>query len=287
MPDVSYPTPAGLVPAYFATPLGGGPWPGVVVIHDAFGLGDDIRQQADRLATAGYLALAPDLYSYGRKLPCVRATFAALRARQGRAFDDIEAARAWLAARAGSTGRVGVIGFCMGGGFALLCAPRYDFAAASVNYGQVPGDADRLLAGSCPIVGSFGGRDRGLRGHAPRLQQALESAGVPHDVREYPDAAHGFLNRFNLGPFTALARVTGLGYHHPSAEDAWRRIFAFFDQHLRRTGSEAPTDPPPSAEPIDDRPAKGSVFAAGHGAGHSDTDHGESSGSAEGGHTAR
>jgi carboxymethylenebutenolidase len=70
---------------------------------------------------------------------------------------------------------------------------------------------------------------------------------VPHDVKEHPDAARSFLNRLNLGPFTALARVAGLGYHRLYAEDAWRRVFAFFGQHLRDTGNETPTDPPPSA----------------------------------------
>lgn len=233
MPGVTFPVPTGQLRGYLAVPLGDGPWPAVVVLQDAFGLNDDLRQQADRLATAGYLALAPDLYSWGPRLRCLRATFRALLSGSGRAFDDIDAARAWLAERGDCTGRVGVIGFCMGGGFALLCAPRYDFAAASVNYGQVPADAERLLAGSCPIVGSYGGKDRALRGHAQRLEDALTALDVPRDVKEYPEARHSFLNRHNLGPFTALARVAGAGYHHPSAEDAWRRILAFFGQHLR------------------------------------------------------
>jgi carboxymethylenebutenolidase len=110
----------------------------VVVIQDALGLSDDIREQADRLAAAGYLALAPDLYS-GRGLRCVLATLRASRSGEGSAYADIEAARRHLVEREDCTGRVGVIGFCMGGGFALLSAPRYDFAAASVNYGEVPG----------------------------------------------------------------------------------------------------------------------------------------------------
>ena len=88
-------------------------------------------------------------------------------------------------------------------------------------------------AGACPIVASYGARDRGLRGRAERLEQALTRIGVAHDVKEYPDAGHSFLNRFNAGPLlTPLMHVGGLGYHHPSAEDAWQRILAFFAEHL-------------------------------------------------------
>jgi len=232
MPDLRFAASSGELGGYLAQPLGAGPHAGVIVIQDAFGLSDDIREQADRLAAAGYLAFAPDLYS-GRGIRCVVATMQASRSGKGPAYADIEAARAFLAARDDCNGRIGIIGFCMGGGFALLCAPRGGFAAASVNYGEVPEDAATRLAGACPIVGSYGARDRGLRGRAERLEQALDTVGVAHDVKEYPDAGHSFLNRFNAGPvLTPLLHVAGLGYHHPSAEDAWRRILAFFAEHL-------------------------------------------------------
>lgn len=163
------------------------------MIQDLLGLGDDIREQADRLGAAGYLALAPNLYS-GRGLRRVLATLKASRSGSGEVYEDIEAARRWLTAREDCTGRVGIIGFCMGGGFALLSAPRYDFAASSVNYGEVPSDAVGRLAGACPIVASYGRRDRGLAGRAKRLEQALGELGIPHDVKEYPDAGHSFMN---------------------------------------------------------------------------------------------
>ena len=212
-------------------PAAGGPWPGVVVIQDSLGLSDDIREQADRLAAAGYLALAPDLYS-GRGIRCVIATIQASRSGKGAAYADIEAARRWLTAREDCSGRVGIIGFCMGGGFALLSAPQFDFAAASVNYGEVPKDAATRLAGACPIVGSYGGRDRTLRGRPERLEAALAELGVEHDVKEYPGAGHSFMNRI-AGPLNPLLTVTGFNYHHPSAEDAWRRILVFFGEHLQ------------------------------------------------------
>lgn len=233
MPDLTYTAPSRELSAYLSVPRGEGPWPGVVVIQDALGLTDDIREQADRLAAGGYLAFAPSLYS-GRGLRCVVATLQASRSGEGEAYEDIEAARRWLLDRDDCSGRVGIIGFCMGGAFALLSAPKYDFAAASVNYGEVPEDVVERLRGACPIVASYGRRDRTLRGRAQRLERALGELGVPHDVKEYPRAGHSFLNRFNLGPvFEPLLHVAGFDYHHPSAEDAWRRIFTFFDRHLR------------------------------------------------------
>ena len=232
MPDVTFPTPRGNQPGYLAKPEGDGPWPGVVVVHEIFGLNDDIRQIADRFAANGYLTLAPDLFAGGWKLACIVAAFRQLKARQGEMFDALDAARAVLVGRDDCTGQVGVAGFCMGGGFALLAAPRFAFGASSVNYGQVPEDADALLAGACPIVGSYGAQDRGTRGMAERLDLALAVNGVPHDVKEYPEAGHSFMNRHD-GPITqVLGKVIHAGYSGPAAEDAWTRILAFFGQHL-------------------------------------------------------
>jgi carboxymethylenebutenolidase len=239
VPDLTFPGGSAELRAYLTAPRSRGPWPGVVVIQDALGLTDDIRAQADHLAAAGYLAFAPDLYS-GRGLRCVLATLKASRSGEGPAYADIEAARRWLEDRDDCTGRIGIIGFCMGGGFALLSAPRFEFGASAVNYGEVPEHAVERLAGSCPIVASYGARDRSLRGRASRLQDALTELGVEHDVKEYPQAGHSFMNRINFGPgLDRVAHLVGFDYDHPSAEDSWRRILTFFDRHLGATDSAA------------------------------------------------
>lgn len=233
MPQTVIPTPAGTIRAHLA--VGSPPGerqPGLVVIHEALGLNDEIREQTDRFASKGYVALAPDLFSYGPKLRCMRDTFRSLMRHEGPAFDVLDAVAGAVAAREDCTGRVGVIGYCMGGGFALLAAPRPGFAAASVNYGLVPKAAEEVLRGSCPIVASYGADDRVMRGAAHRLETALTAAGVEHDVKEYPGAGHSFLNK-HPGPLLALEKVFGAGYRQGPAEDAQRRIDAFFAKHLR------------------------------------------------------
>jgi carboxymethylenebutenolidase len=231
MPDVSFEAGPGRVRAYAAEPASRPPWPGVVVIHEALGLNDDIRAKADRFASRGILALAPDLFSVGRKPLCVLATFRALLKGAGPAVDVLDGARAELAGRPDCTGKVAVIGFCMGGGFALLAAPRPGFAAAAANYGQVPKDPSSFFRGACPVVASYGAKDRALRGAAAKLEAALAANGVAHDVKEYPGASHSFMTSYH-GGLGAWARIAGIGLHAPSADDAWRRIDAFLDTHL-------------------------------------------------------
>jgi carboxymethylenebutenolidase len=239
MPETGITTPSGEAAAYLAVPSGEPPFPGVVVLHELLGLNVDIRAHADRFASRGYLALAPDLFSFGRpKARCVLAAFRAMSKRSGPAFDAIEAARDALARRSDCTGRVGVIGFCMGGGFALLAAPRGWFHASSVNYGVVPKDAEALLRGACPIVASYGGRDRFLRGAPERLEAALAANGVERDVKEYPEASHSLLNRPGGRATTLITRVAGYGRHEPSAADAERRIDAFFDRFVADRADE-------------------------------------------------
>jgi carboxymethylenebutenolidase len=97
---------------------------------------------------------------------------------------------------------------------------------------MLPRGADQVLAGACPVVGSYGARDPELRGAAAKLERALTAAGVPHDVKEYPGVGHSFMNRHNVGPLAVLERVSGFGYDHDAAQDAWDRILRFFAEHL-------------------------------------------------------
>jgi carboxymethylenebutenolidase len=226
----------GDVPSYLAVPDGRGQWPGVVVIHDALGMTTDLRAQADWLARNGYLAVAPDLFHRGGRIRCMFHAMRDLSAGHGRTFEELEAVRRALAALDDCTGRVGVIGFCMGGGYALALAVTGEYGAASVNYGAASDSVLARLADACPIVASFGGRDRSLRNAASRLERLLAEQRVDHDVKEYPDAGHGFLNDHAPGETPAWAAIAGryaaTAYDEPSAEDARQRILAFFARHL-------------------------------------------------------
>jgi carboxymethylenebutenolidase len=232
MPDVSFPVADAAWPGYLAVPpTSPGPWPAVVVIHEAFGLNDDIRAKAEEFAAHGYLALAPDLFDGRSWIRCIRSAFSQLRAGRGPAFAALDAARAFLVARPDCTGKAGVIGFCLGGGFALLCAPRPGFDVAAVNYGEVPTDAETVLAGACPIVASFGGRDLMGTQHPERLQRALAILDVPHDVEVYPGSGHRFMTEAS-GAGAVFAKIGRMTYQREDAADAWRRIFAFFGSYL-------------------------------------------------------
>ena len=216
-----------------AVPEGTGPWPAVVMVHEVFGIDENMRAQMVRLAQAGYVVLMPDLYSRGGARKCLTATFKALAAGTGQAFQDIEAAKKLVTSRPDTTDKVGVIGFCMGGGFALLLAnDGYD--AATANYGMLPKDMETALAGACPILGNYGAKDKQLKDAKVILDQTLDKLNVAHDIKMYPDAGHAFMNpKQGGGPiFGTLLRVSGAKPNPEAAADAWQRIESFFGQHL-------------------------------------------------------
>jgi len=225
----------GDVPGFLVVPDGVGPWPGVVLVHEAFGIEENMIHHAEHLASLGYLVLMPDLYSRGGMRKCLRATFRALNEGEGQAFNDVEAAKTLLAARSDCTGKMGVIGFCMGGGFAVQLAQRgYD--ASAVNYGMMPKDLDAVLEGACPIVGSYGAKDKTLKRAAATMEVALTKRGIAHDIKEYPDANHAFMNPGPAGPKLMrpiMQKVAGFRPVPDAAADAWARIDAFFTEHLR------------------------------------------------------
>jgi carboxymethylenebutenolidase len=208
--------------------------PGVIVIHELFGLNDDIRKHTARIADLGYVGLAPDLYDAGgMRALCVMRTLAALRSAHGRAFDDLDAARVFLQKQPHvDASRVGVIGFCMGGGFALLYAVRAPLGAAAVFYGDVP-KTPEALRGVCPVVAGYGGRDRIYARHGDRLDKLLGELGVDHDVKVYPEAGHSFMSRHEgvMATLSAWGPMK-VGYNQEAAEDSWKRVESFFGRHL-------------------------------------------------------
>jgi carboxymethylenebutenolidase len=209
--------------AYFTYPAGPGPFPGVVVIHELFGLNDDIRSIAWRFAQEGFAALAVDLFSTASRLTCMARIFQGLLIRpiQNGVVDDLRAALVYLGACPEvDSDQLGAIGFCMGGSLALQLACVADgMRAASVFYGMNPRPLE-AVARSCPIMGSYPEQDFTANA-ARRLESALEQYKVPHDLKIYPGARHSFFNEY------------GRTYQAEAAGDAWRRTLAFFDEHLR------------------------------------------------------
>jgi len=240
MGDAAIRTHRGEMPLYVAEPSGTGPWPGVVVIHDALGMSRDIRNQADWLAAEGFLAVAPNLFYWGSRPTCL---FSLIRGWVP--LSDLDAARNWLARLPECTGRIGVIGFCMGGGFALALASDHDFAAASVNYGGPTKEVMQALPRACPIVGSFGDKDRwpGMRTAPDRIEKIVTAANINHDIKRYPDAGHGFMNDHHPSELTVadkvIAKLVAARYDEPSSRDARKRIIAFFRKHLGGAGDQS------------------------------------------------
>lgn len=215
-------------PAFAVVPAGA--TRGVVVVHEILGPAPEIERVVRRFAAAGWAAVAPDLFRQGR-ISCVRATLHAMRTGADVApVRQALRARDWLCGVGGfGTERVGVIGFCFGGGFALLAGPR--FAVVSANYGVVP--ETTVMRGTGPVIACYGGRDRSMRAMPARLEARLSALGVEHELHVYPEAGHSFLTDGHRPLLDALGwPLFRIRYDPATAEHAWARILAFFDRHV-------------------------------------------------------
>lgn len=222
----------GQLPGFLVRPEGDGPFPALLMVYEAFGMTPEMRRIAREIAAEGYTVLVPDLFARGRiKALCVAAMMRTMLTGRGAALGDLESARRWLAAQPTVDAyRIGTLGFCMGGGFALMLADTGLYKVSAPFYGRTT----LPLEQACPVVASFGGRDAGIPSAYPdRLAENLEALGVPHDVKTYPDAGHSFMSRTEGLAGAVVSRLPiHAEYHEPSATDGMARMLAFFRQHL-------------------------------------------------------
>ncbi len=219
--NVTFPSRSTSLPGFLALPGGDGPYPGVVVIHEAYGLNDNIRDIAGRFAAEGYAALAVDLFTGRSRAFCMARMFGSIMTgRDPFTLPDLAAAMDYLAAQPHvDADRVGAIGFCLGGGLALAWARREQrLRAIAPFYGTNPRplEAVRRL---CPVVGSYPGKDFTARS-GRKLDTHLTQIGVEHDIKVYPGARHSFFND------------QGRAYDAAAAADAWQRTLDFFAEHV-------------------------------------------------------
>jgi carboxymethylenebutenolidase len=207
---------------YIARPEGEGPFPGVVIIHEAFGLNENMQDIARRFADEGYVAFAVDLFAGRNRAVCMaRFIGGMLRGTPERfGIGDLKKALSVLAEQPSVDGeRVGAIGFCMGGGFAVAWACTDDrLRAIAPFYGVNPRPLS-AISRSCPVVGSYPEKDFTARS-GRKLDAELERHGIPRDIKIYEGARHSFFND------------RGRSYDPGASEDAWRRTLAFFDEHV-------------------------------------------------------
>lgn len=221
---VSYKSGDETVQAVLYTPSGTGPFPALIVIHEWWGLVDWIKQEAAGYAAQGYVVLAVDLYR-GQVATTPDIAHELMRGLpQDQGVRDLTSALAWLAQRKDvDPHRIGAVGWCMGGTYAMLLAVNAPtLKAVAVNYGALPTDKSSLAQIHAAILGNFGGQDRGITPDSVHtFEAAMQAIGKPVDARIYPDAGHAFENPTNAG-----------GYRPADAADALQRIDRFFQQEL-------------------------------------------------------
>ena len=214
----------GDAPGYLAVPDGQGPFPGVVVIQEYWGLVGHIKSVADRLAAEGFVALAPDLYHGQAAIEPDDARKLAMELQTDAALEDIQGAVDYLTGLPNvSPTRAGVVGFCMGGGLAARMSYRgRDVGAAVVFYGRAPLDEETVPTITVPFLGIYGSEDHGITPEmVAEWDRLMTQYDKPHEVVIYQDAGHAFFNedRPNV-------------YNPEASADAWQRTIAWFRRYL-------------------------------------------------------
>ncbi|MFB3813135.1 MAG: dienelactone hydrolase family protein [Terriglobales bacterium] len=223
--QVTYKSGAETVSGMLYRPSGKGPFPGMVVIHEWWGLDNWVKEQASKLADQGYLALAVDLYR-GKVTSNPEEAHELMRGvPAGRAIRDLKAAFGYLASLPEvDKDRIGDIGWCMGGGHALdlaIAEPR--LKAAVINYGHLATDAEDLKRINAALLGIFGGQDRGIPvADVHKFEEQMKALGKKIEIVIYPNAGHAFENPNNQR-----------GYRAEDAADAWKRIVEFLEANLK------------------------------------------------------
>lgn len=215
---------AGGTRAFVAWPAGDNTVPAVIVVREWWGLNGQIRRLARQLARQGYVAIVPDLY-HGKVAGDPEYAHELMRGLDEQAaVGDLEAAAAWLAQqpRCRDT-KVGVVGFCMGGGIAeQMAIRRPSLAAAVMFYGRPVMDPESLARLKVPLMGHFGAEDRGISvDRVEKFEAALKAAGRDAQIFIYPGAGHAFMNE------------TQDSFHPDASRQAWARTLAFFQKQLK------------------------------------------------------
>jgi carboxymethylenebutenolidase len=222
--NVSYKSGDETVHAVLYTPEGKGPFPGIVVIHEWWGLNDWVKEQAAKLSDQGYVALAIDLYR-GKVATTPDEAHEIMRGvPEDRAARDLHAAVEFLKSQSDvKKERIGSIGWCMGGGYSLdVALQEPTLTAAVINYGHLASDSESLKKIKASILGLFGGQDQGIpKEDVKKFEQALKQQGNKVEVMIYPDAGHAFENPNNKA-----------GYRADDAADAWKRTVNFLADTL-------------------------------------------------------
>ena len=219
---ISYPSETRQIDGYLVHPQGDGPFPGIVIIHEAYGLNENIKEIAHRFASEGYAALAVDLFTGSNRVICMFRFMGGLlfNSLNHGGIRDLKAALSYLVAQPYVEGaRTGAIGFCMGGGFAIAWACTDDrLKAIAPFYGSNPRPLE-AVARLCPVVGSYPDGDF-TTSQGQKLDAELDTHNIPHDIKIYPGAKHSFFND------------KGRNYNANAAQDSWQRVTTFFKEHI-------------------------------------------------------